>query len=115
MFVTNLTKGRLGVDGRINLAPNEVNRYLPDTADLKARVAKLAAAHLVAVVQEPGLTKYTTGRVVKTVAADTAALSDAPRSKKVEVIRDEAEVEVKATAKRRKATKATESAEATEA
>lgn len=58
MFITNLTNARLGVNGIINLAPREVNRYIDNNdADLVARVLRLESAKLVSVVREEGLEK----------------------------------------------------------
>ena len=57
MFVTNLTNGRLGVDGIIHLGPREENRFLEDTPDLVARVKRLKQAKLVDVRFEEGLVK----------------------------------------------------------
>ena len=57
MFVTNLTNGRLGVDGVIHLGPREENRFLEDTPDLVARVKRLKQAKLVDVRFEEGLVK----------------------------------------------------------
>lgn len=85
MFITNLTNDRLGVDGLINLAPREVNRYIDDkNKDLVARVVLLEAAKLISVVRKPGLTKTgIPGNVVKTIGADKAALTSAPRTEGV--------------------------------
>lgn len=90
MFVTNLTAGRLGINGVINLAPGEVNRYIPDTADLLDRVAKLEAGKHVSVIYTEGKTKTgITGKIVKTVGIDTAALSTGPRTAKAEEVKPE--------------------------
>lgn len=83
MYVTNLTKSRLGINGIINLAPEEVNRYIPDTPDLISRVGNLERAQLVSVVRENGKTKTDIpGKIVKTVGVDTGALSTGPRTEK---------------------------------
>lgn len=84
MYVTNLTNNKLGIDGRLNLAPREVNRYIDnENTDLVARVLRLESARLVSVIRETGLTKTgITGKVVKTIGVDTNALSKAPRTKK---------------------------------
>lgn len=83
MYVTNLTKSRLGINGIINLAPEEVNRYIPDTPDLISRVSNLERAQLVSVVRESGKTKTDIpGKIVKTVGVDTGALSTGPRTEK---------------------------------
>ena len=79
MYVTNLTKSRLGINGIINLAPEEVNRYIP----LISRVGNLERAQLVSVVRENGKTKTDIpGKIVKTVGVDTGALSTGPRTEK---------------------------------
>jgi len=57
MFVTNTQKTHIGIDGVINLGPNEENRYVPDTEDLAARVALLEKNNLVKVNRSEGLTK----------------------------------------------------------
>ena len=82
MYVTNLRNAKLGINGVINLAPREVNRYIDDEdLDLVARVVRLEAANLVSVVREEGLTKTgITGKIVKTMGADTSALTQAPRT-----------------------------------
>lgn len=81
MFVSNLTKGRLGINGVINLAPEEVNRAIEVTEDLLRRVKALSAAHLVSFTTEEGLTKKgIAGKVVGTVGIDEGALSDGPRT-----------------------------------
>lgn len=90
MFVTNLTGKKLGINGRINLAANEVNRFIDnEDTDLVARVLRLEAARLVSVVRENGLTKTgLTGRVVKTVGFDKAAVSTAPRTAGVAEVKE---------------------------
>ena len=82
MYVTNLRNAKLGINGVINLAPREVNRYIDDEdLDLVARVVRLEAANLVSVVREEGITKTgITGKIVKTMGADTSALTQAPRT-----------------------------------
>ena len=82
MYVTNLLNVKLGINGLINLAPKEVNRYIDnEDLDLVARVVRLEAANLVSVVREEGLTKTgITGKIVKTMGADTSALTQAPRT-----------------------------------
>ena len=82
MYVTNLTNDRLGINGVVNLAPREVNLYIDNKdLDLVERVVRLEAAKLVSVVRESGLTKTgITGKVVKTVGAQSEALSLAPRT-----------------------------------
>lgn len=82
MFITNLTKNPLGVNGLINLAPFEVNHYIDDKdKDLVERVALLEAAKLISVIRTPGLTKVgIPGKVVKTIGVDTTGLTEAPRS-----------------------------------
>lgn len=82
MYVTNLRNVKLGINGLINLAPKEVNRYIDnEDLDLVARVVRLEAANLVSVVREEGLTKTgITGKIVKTMGADTSALTQAPRT-----------------------------------
>lgn len=90
MFVTNLTGKKLGINGRINLAANEVNRFIDnEDTDLVARVLRLEAARLVSVVRENGLTKTgLTGRVVKTVGFDKDAVSTAPRTAGVAEVKE---------------------------
>ena len=82
MYVTNLTNDRLGINGVVNLAPREVNLYIDNKdLDLVERVVRLEAAKLVSVVRESGLTKTgITGKVIKTVGAQSEALSLAPRT-----------------------------------
>lgn len=102
MYVTNLTNNKLGINGYINLGPRETNRYINNKdTDLVARVLRLEAAKLVSVIREEGLTKKTTGKVVKSIGMDSAALSTAPRTKakavkaKVEAKTSEATAETK--------------------
>ena len=82
MFITNLTKSPLGVNGLVNLAPFEVNHYIDDKdKDLVARVVRLEAAKLISVIRTPGLTKVgIPGKVIKTIGVDTTGLTEAPRS-----------------------------------
>lgn len=82
MFITNLTKSPLGINGLINLAPFEVNHYINDKdKDLVARVVRLEAAKLISVIRTPGLTKVgIPGKVIKTIGVDTTGLTEAPRS-----------------------------------
>ena len=58
MYVSNETKGPLGVDGVIILRPLEENRFVPDTQDYTERVQRLVNAKLARVSMEEGLTKY---------------------------------------------------------
>lgn len=90
MFVTNLTGKKLGINGRINLAANEVNRFIDnEDTDLVARVLRLEAARLVSVVRENGLTKTgITGKVVKTVGFDEGGASTAPRTAGVAEVKE---------------------------
>lgn len=82
MFITNLHKSILGIDGRINLAVGEVNRYIDDTnAELVSRVRALESAKLISVSHDPGMVKTgVTGKVVSTVCLDTGAVTNGPRS-----------------------------------
>lgn len=57
MFVTNTQSTHLGIDGTINLTPNEENRYVPDTFDLITRIGLLEKNNLVTVNHSEGLTK----------------------------------------------------------
>lgn len=72
MFVTNLTNGKLGVDGIIQLMANEQNRYIEETPDLVARVNRLKRAQLVTVSFDEGLVKPepSTDVVAKPVEAE---------------------------------------------
>lgn len=85
MYVTNLTKKKLGINGALNLAPYEVNKYINDKdLDLVARVIRLEHANMVSVVREAGLTKTgITGKVVKTIGVDEKGLYNTPRSENV--------------------------------
>lgn len=82
MFISNLHNAILGIDGRLNLAVGEVNHYIDDSdTDLVARIKQLESAKLVSVSTEQGLVKTgITGRVVKAIGVDTAAVSNSPRS-----------------------------------
>lgn len=82
MFITNLKNIPLGINGVINLAPHEVNRFIDDKdKDLVARVVRLEAANLISVVRKPGLTKTgIPGKVVKTIGVDVKGLNKAPRT-----------------------------------
>lgn len=82
MFISNLHNATLGIDGRLNLAVGEVNHYIDDSdTDLVARIKQLESAKLVSVSTEQGLVKTgITGRVVKAIGVDTAAVSNSPRS-----------------------------------
>jgi hypothetical protein len=83
MFISNLHNAILGIDGRLNLAVGEVNHYIDDSdTDLVARIKQLESAKLVSVSTEQGLVKTgITGRVVKAIGVDTAAVSNSPRSR----------------------------------
>lgn len=85
MYVTNLTNKKLGINGALNLAPFEVNRFVNNKdKDLVARVVNLENANLVSVIREDGLTKVgIPGKVVKTIGVDTKGLDKAPRSANV--------------------------------
>ena len=85
MYVTNLTKKKLGINVALNLAPYEVNKYINDKdLDLVARVIRLEHANMVSVVREAGLTKTgITGKVVKTIGVDEKGLYNTPRSENV--------------------------------
>lgn len=57
MFVTNLAKHALGIDGLVILNPGEQNRYIEDTDDLVDRAKRLASIGLVSISFEEGLVK----------------------------------------------------------
>ena len=63
MFVTNQTKGPLGIDGVIILRPQEENRFVPDTPEYKTRVQRLVEVNKASVSNEEGLTKYCEDKV----------------------------------------------------
>lgn len=85
MYVTNLTNKKLGINGALNLAPFEVNRYVNNKdKGLVARVVNLENANMVSVIREEGFTKIgIPGKVVKTIGVDEKGLDKAPRSAKV--------------------------------
>ena len=115
MFVTNLTGKKLGINGRINLAANEVNRFIDnEDTDLVARVLRLEAALLVSVVRENGLTKTgITGKVVKTVGFDKGGASTAPRTAGVAEIKEAPKAVAKTKAVETKAVAAKTTAKST--
>jgi hypothetical protein len=57
MFITNLTRAPLGLDGAIILKPLEENRFVEDTEDNVSRAKRLVAAGLANVLFEEGLVK----------------------------------------------------------
>ena len=57
MFVSNLSKAPLGIDGLIILKPKEEKRFVEDTEELVTRVKRLLNAGLVEVDFAEGLTK----------------------------------------------------------
>jgi hypothetical protein len=79
MFVTNLTKSKLGIDGRVELRPGEENRFVEDTPDLVARVKRLKGAGLVTVKFDEGLVKPEPSKV------------DVPKAEPVKQVADKVE------------------------
>lgn len=122
MFLTNLTKSRLGISGTVVLAPGEVNRYVSEKdATTLVRAYKLQQVGLVSIIKAPGLTKTVTSKKVKEVKATEAApVVKEPELKEVSVIKlngvDEAGVTKapRTPRRRKKAAKTEESMEAAE-
>lgn len=84
MFVTNLAKHPLGVDGIIILDKEEQNRFIEDKKDLVQRVKRLEAVGLVTVSYEEGLTKD--GNPVELEPAETPVEVEEPAEEPAEEV-----------------------------
>lgn len=58
MFISNLKKQVIGIDGVINLKPGEANRYVDESnKDLAQRCKVLASAGYISISKEVGMEK----------------------------------------------------------